>query len=283
MATLIITGVSAVQFWLDYSKRSSKDSYYYKVCPRSSLPKNCDFKIDSETAELLSSELGINLPVHLYVENINQKHFSKVIRFSVLPKYLPAKSFIKLEKYQLPLCLHNYSIYVASPEFCFLQRACDLPFHRLVELGCNLCAGYAYDSYSSLSQVFRVPVCSANKIINFLKTVHNIRGVTLAKRAMRYICDGSKEKVIVEYDSNLTHLNKSQHSYDKNKAAALTDSGYKVIPFTAKAVNDFYSIETNFTILRRALHKRSRNNLMTLNEEKRRNVFLDLFNSEKLF
>jgi len=67
-----------------------------------------------------------------------------------------------------------------------------------------------------------------------------------------------REKVILEYDSNLSHLTKEQHSYDKRKYTALTLSGYKVISVTADQIRNFQSLEDLFQNLRKALHMKAR-------------------------
>ena len=66
-----------------------------------------------------------------------------------------------------------------------------------------------------------------------------------------------KQGVIVEYDSNLTHLSVNQHTYDKRKATALNMSGYKVFYITAANMHNFRDIETTFLNLRKFMGLRS--------------------------
>ena len=81
-----------------------------------------------------------------------------------------------------------------------------------------------------------------------------------------------KEKVILEYDSNMTHLTKKQHDRDKNRIAALTYSGYKVIPMTSDDTKYFSTIEKNFRALRHALGLRKEGAQLDKYEERRRNL-----------
>ena len=62
-----------------------------------------------------------------------------------------------------------------------------------------------------------------------------------------------EEKVVLEYDSNLTHLQIGQHFLDKKRSTALTLSGFKVISLTAEQVGQFRTIENTFLSLRSAL------------------------------
>ena len=85
--------------------------------------------------------------------------------------------------------------------------------------------------------------------------------ITLSKKGAEYygrptICGDMvwpKEKIVLEYDSNLTHLTREQHATDKGRATALTMSGYQVISVTADKIRTFRGIEDLFWGLRRML------------------------------
>lgn len=62
-----------------------------------------------------------------------------------------------------------------------------------------------------------------------------------------------KEKVIVEYDSNLSHLSAAQHHKDKKRVTALSLAGYTVIIITAVQLQRFRDIEAAFFSVRKAL------------------------------
>lgn len=101
--------------------------------------------------------------------------------------------------------------------------------------------------------------------------------VVLPDEAARFLgrktckCDmvWEKEKVILEYDSNLTHLNKDQHSYDKRKYTALMLAGYKVIVVTADQLQNFRSVENLFQTLCKALGMEYRKQAMEKYRDKR--------------
>ena len=68
------------------------------------------------------------------------------------------------------------------------------------------------------------------------------------------------EKIVVEYESDMTHLEKGQHKYDKKRSTALTGSGYKAIYITNSDVNSFSKIDDTFFMIRKMLHLRRNEN-----------------------
>ena len=91
-------------------------------------------------------------------------------------------------------------------------------------------------------------------------------------------------KVIVEYDSNLSHLSVDQHAYDKRKANALNMSGYNVFYITADNMHSFKDIENTFFNLRKMLGLRLRTSVFESNESKRREtVHMIVFDSLKKY
>ena len=62
-----------------------------------------------------------------------------------------------------------------------------------------------------------------------------------------------KQKVVVEYDSNLSHLSVKQHTRDKRRYNALNMAGYHVFSITAEDMKSFKDIEKTFLSLRKIL------------------------------
>ncbi len=81
-----------------------------------------------------------------------------------------------------------------------------------------------------------------------------------------------EEKVVLEYDSNLSHLDIDQHFYDKKRSTALTFSGYKVISVTAEQIRDFRGIEQLFLSVRNAVGLKNRKDIVQKYFELRREV-----------
>lgn len=67
------------------------------------------------------------------------------------------------------------------------------------------------------------------------------------------------EKVVVEYESNMTHLDKNQHRYDKRRSTALAGTGYKAIYITNDDINSLSKIDDTFFMIKKALHQRYSN------------------------
>ena len=276
---IVITGLSALQFWLDVSARANPNSFSFTRCERIPLPGKYRLITNPDIIKTVASDLGLNLPLNMFAPDDSSRHAARSVRLSLLPGNLPNNSFIKLQDRQLPSRLREMKIdiYVASPELCFLLFAGRLSFVRLIELGCNLCAGYAHSSSSDFKQIFRKPITNASMLSDYIAVAERIPGCKKARRAIRFIYDSSNspietklavifalpyseggynlpgfcmnerivlseaaaaslgidsclcdivwndEHAVVEYDSNLTHLDKGQHGYDKAKANALSD------------------------------------------------------------
>ena len=325
-----LIGASALEFWLDYSKRKNPESFAYKLCERTSLPDDYNVKLNEAKACLIAQELGLELPLCIMRPTVRHRTCTAFYHMYAEHRHLPLNSFIKLKPSQLPAALSSFDIYVASPEHCFLSFASKLSFPRLVVLGCELCAHYVYDLKAPYLQAFREPVTSSYQIADYLKEANHNKGYARALRASKYICDGSnsimesklasicvlpfaeggynllkpelnikvflkknndyfdrnysmcdlvwkEERVIVEYDSTMTHLDKKQHIRDKKKANVLSGSGYTLINLTADDIKNFHSIEEAFAQIRMSLGMRSRNVIMKKHEMLRNEVVQDLF------
>lgn len=103
-------------------------------------------------------------------------------------------------------------------------------------------------------------------------------GATLLRRS-HCCCDmlWPEEKVIVEYDSNLVHLNRNQFEYDKKKSSALNLSGYTVINATHDNFRNYNTIEEFFLLVKRSLGQRIRYPELDRNLKTRTEVINKLF------
>ena len=89
-----------------------------------------------------------------------------------------------------------------------------------------------------------------------------------------------EKKVVLEYDSNLSHLSREQHARDKARVTALSLSGYKVISATAEDVLTYGKIEDLFRLIRHTLGERAYTSRLQEYSEKRRAVVMDIMFSE---
>lgn len=108
--------------------------------------------------------------------------------------------------------------------------------------------------------------------------------IKLTKTAADYLgyaiccCDmvWKKQKVVLEYDSNLSHLEIQQHFKDKKRVTALNIAGYKVISLTAEQIREFRNVETAFLRVRSALGMRTPMDRWKYNYKLRERVVKDI-------
>lgn len=107
-------------------------------------------------------------------------------------------------------------------------------------------------------------------------------GANLIERKVLH-CDivWNKEKVAAEYESDLTHLDKGQFTYDKKRTTALTISGYRVINITKNNIATFSGTDDLFFLIRKSLRKRPINKQFDTYQEMRRENYLILFKEKK--
>ncbi len=86
-----------------------------------------------------------------------------------------------------------------------------------------------------------------------------------------------EKRVILEYDSNMTHLSPEQHAYDKRRQNALTASGYKVITATADDIRNLNSLDALFKNVRKALGLKACLSKYDKYRERRFHVVKELF------
>ena len=87
-------------------------------------------------------------------------------------------------------CKIASNAYITSPEMTFVQMAKRLEFIDLVMLGIELCGTYAPCPYSDRFDE-RAPVTSKNKLLAFCNRASGVRGAATARRALRWVVDGS--------------------------------------------------------------------------------------------
>ncbi|MDR2715214.1 MAG: hypothetical protein LBB46_00510 [Coriobacteriaceae bacterium] len=188
---LFISHQSALEYWRTY-----------RELPRSSARRRCDVVPPSElpTVEPLESS-ELTLPLHIMLGDPNARRVSQAISQTVKQHVFRAKSPVG--------CFINVGggPIVSSPEFCFLQMAGKLSLIELISLGYELCGTYsmpvpsvqelpAWGFYS------REPLTSTKKLGAFVDNMSGVKGVQKAKRALRYLQDGSASPM----ETNLTIL-----------------------------------------------------------------------------
>lgn len=118
--------------------------------------------------------------LHALVSDERNAHVMKSVALHRCNTAYPSWSFRQI----------NRDTFVASPELCFLEAATYLPFEALVLYGMELCGTYARISNEE-TRYKRKPLTSKQKIAAYLDKSKRAYGAKKAKKACRYILDGS--------------------------------------------------------------------------------------------
>lgn len=94
------------------------------------------------------------------------------------------------------------NLYVSTPEATFVQIANKVPFPELIRIGMELCGTYSMDENSEEGFRGREPLSSTTALERFILKSGGATGAKQARRALRYIANGSASPA----ETNLTIL-----------------------------------------------------------------------------
>lgn len=142
----------------------------------------------SDCAGSLSEVRSITIPafdqsltqLEVLVPTPNKAHRSKEHICRVLKTPPISGMFCKIDK----------NAYITSPEMTFVQMATRLNFIDLILLGMELCGTYAPCPYADRFDE-RPAVTTHDRLLSFCKRAVGVRGAATAKKALRFIVDGS--------------------------------------------------------------------------------------------
>lgn len=137
-----------------------------------------------ELASLRFSDFEFgNAPVRLMVPSKELRISRRLYSYSVQPHALPENAFHQLTDH----------ICIASPELCLLESANKLSLLRLIELCMELCGKYALVPETQRGYISRnYQLASTESIDRFLRGISHIHGVKKLRRAVQFVCDGSR-------------------------------------------------------------------------------------------
>lgn len=184
---IFITHQSACKYWIHHD--------LYETRPSRAKPTDSDTPstLALNDARILITGLNEHDSLHTTVSNTaNQRSIDKaVIHYRGVP--YPNWSFRQIRS----------DVFIACPELCFLNAATILPLNALILFGMELCGTYAranhvdtfqptYDfQYANGARYRRTPLTTAQKIEAYLEKSKGADGIKAAKRACRYLLDGS--------------------------------------------------------------------------------------------
>ena len=180
---LFITHRSALEYWR-----------LHRTPPGNNRQRNRRVKVPSDPPGLVLSRrtdiAGLNLPLDVTTSSSNSRRRSHTVRAHLLSRSLSEGCAVDV----------GDGLYVASPEFAFMQVANELSTIELVELGLEICGSYslsipgASDAGLSASAETRyelAPLSSVKKMMAFATRTEGMPGRRNALGALRYIVDNS--------------------------------------------------------------------------------------------
>ena len=180
--SLILTGITAYEFWRSAISHDtpefgevSKQSYFALFKHESARPVIDPLKrIDGSIGDL-----------HILVGSAKDRIRIPGItcHYCTNPNQLPAGSIYQISR----------DLFVVSPELCLVQLAATLPFLETVRVGTDLCSRYAIGLFNKMDLVEIAPATSHDTIQRYISLLPTgMRGLEKARRATRYIHDGSR-------------------------------------------------------------------------------------------
>ena len=180
---IIISHKSALEYWrLHRNVRMSDFAKQRRKSPPLSLPYSALMR------DLAS--LGLSHPISVLVGRKNAQWKSKVVRIRVHTGKTPDGCFVSI----------GDGVDVSAPSFCFFQMAGELPLVKLIELGYELCGSYALpvkseyspgQEYADKTTYGHQQLTSTKALKAFTTRMEGVKGQKKARRALRYIADGS--------------------------------------------------------------------------------------------
>lgn len=129
-------------------------------------------------------------PVHVLVTDTSQRRALKGMVCHTAPEHTLPRHILETAQ----------GLLVEGPELYLLHAARELPLPRLLEQAFELCGGYRLNKNNPRGFVDAVPLTSRTRLEQFAATIGESKGSCLLKRALAYVCDGSRspmETVIV--------------------------------------------------------------------------------------
>ena len=83
-------------------------------------------------------------------------------------------------------------VYAAGPELCFVQMARCSSLVGAVVLGCELCGCYSHFPEMISGYYERPPLTSVEKIAGAVDALSGLYGISRAREALRWVCDGAR-------------------------------------------------------------------------------------------
>ena len=154
--------------------------------PRVGTPLDLS-RISTSPRELAAIDLSVfgirRAPVHVLVEKTSPRMKAVGVRthWFGLP-VMPEGLLLELAP----------GVYAAGPELCFVQMARCSSLVGAVVLGCELCGCYSHFPEMISGYYERPPLTSVEKIAGAVDALSGLYGISRAREALRWVCDGAR-------------------------------------------------------------------------------------------
>lgn len=195
---ILLGYTDALDYWR--SQANVTDPFLHKSLlgsprERRSATKSLSARLSSAQSRRETLDYLLQNPASHVITVGNQLNTRRSLQNSHCFKRLPSNSCVRAN-------LHHGSdsLFVSTPEFCFLQMASRLPLEQLIALGFELCGTYAIQPERAAygAQALTSPA----KLATFLEQDTQFKGINVARRALKYIVSGSASPM----ETNLTML-----------------------------------------------------------------------------
>lgn len=178
---IVLSHTSALEFW-----RTGKERllYHPDLFPATDIISEGAYNLSVARLDRMRSR-GFEFltePIHLLVPDAKLRTVRKNAVCHVCPKNVPRGSFIRIDG----------DVYACRPEFVFVQTTRLVSFPVAVFLGLEICGAFRMPVGNQPALFQRQPLSSVSALTEYLKRCGGMPGAAQAKRALRFVLDGSE-------------------------------------------------------------------------------------------
>ena len=171
----LIGHTTSLQYWRTHALDETE------ACRVTSLADAVCTLRDLDTISLYA--LGLKAAqINLIIPRERRRRSTDRIRYRIWSGDLPAGAVRRVRG----------DIYVESPEMCFLEYAACHSITETVLYGLEICGSYALSVDDGPARYEIEPLTRTSRIASFLRRCPNHRGAKTARRALRYVRNGSE-------------------------------------------------------------------------------------------
>lgn len=172
---------TALQIWKASSLRDEMRATRTRCCPARPATVG-DVRRARDCLEGRFAGLSLSSPVHVVSSSASRNMRANLFVAHTDAGRLSRGALVALEA----------NVHVASVPYAFVQMALKMPFVELLELGYELCGTYRRCCGGGAVRYQTAPLTSTRQLAQFVQQNPGMKGVKRARRALRYLADGSE-------------------------------------------------------------------------------------------